>query len=274
MRLTLASTPLATLVLASYPALDVLVVVVIGLQLRSTRRRDPQLLVLVVAMACYATADTGWNVFSVHGGYTPGSTPSDVMWLLAYGLLALVPWARTRSRPSTPVPRRGDWPDLVPAVTGLLAVPVLLLVHRSHTGLFEELAVLGIVAGTITRLVLILRDLRSTADSLEARVVERTRDLEESRNRAHHDATHDPLTGLVNRRGLTDAFELPPTSGHQPDVGDAFVLMDLDDFKMVNDTLGHTAATSCSASSPLASWSRCGGGPSWSPGWEGTSWRS
>ncbi|WFE28622.1 diguanylate cyclase [Solwaraspora sp. WMMD791] len=58
--------------------------------------------------------------------------------------------------------------------------------------------------------------------------------------RHEHDATHDPLTGLANRRylrerlagALSDRRSLPRT---------ALLLIDLDHFKEVNDTLGHSA---------------------------------
>jgi len=58
--------------------------------------------------------------------------------------------------------------------------------------------------------------------------------------RSAHDAAHDPLTGLANRRYLLDAGEQvlreQPARGTQ-----AMVLIDLDHFKEVNDTLGHSA---------------------------------
>jgi diguanylate cyclase (GGDEF)-like protein len=55
-----------------------------------------------------------------------------------------------------------------------------------------------------------------------------------------HDAAHDPLTGLANRRHLLSyGGEL---LGAQPVRGThAMVLIDLNHFKEVNDTLGHTA---------------------------------
>ncbi len=50
------------------------------------------------------------------------------------------------------------------------------------------------------------------------------------------DATHDALTGLFNRRGLTDRFEALRRAG----VGDlAVVYVDLDHFKRYNDAFGH-----------------------------------
>lgn len=65
---------------------------------------------------------------------------------------------------------------------------------------------------------------------------------EAQRRAARHayDAAHDPLTGLANRRYLLDVGEQVlserPARGTQ-----AMVLIDLDHFKEVNDTLGHSA---------------------------------
>lgn len=52
------------------------------------------------------------------------------------------------------------------------------------------------------------------------------------------DATHDPLTGLLNRRGL-DSWAERSLSSPVHCVG--FVILDLDHFKSVNDHHGHSA---------------------------------
>jgi diguanylate cyclase (GGDEF)-like protein len=55
--------------------------------------------------------------------------------------------------------------------------------------------------------------------------------------RLRHEATHDPLTGLPNRR----AFEARVTREIESALGFALVLCDMDNLKRVNDTHGHDA---------------------------------
>jgi diguanylate cyclase (GGDEF)-like protein len=56
-----------------------------------------------------------------------------------------------------------------------------------------------------------------------------------------HQAVHDPLTGLLNRRSIDDT--LGPALGRARALGRrlAVCYLDLDDFKSINDTLGHGA---------------------------------
>ena len=54
-------------------------------------------------------------------------------------------------------------------------------------------------------------------------------------------AIRDPLTGLLNRRYLYEAFAKEVDRHARYGTGGSIVLIDVDDFKLVNDTLGHTA---------------------------------
>src|SRR5574337_194287 len=55
---------------------------------------------------------------------------------------------------------------------------------------------------------------------------------------ARNEATHDELTGLLNRRGLEEAFNR--LVGERPG-GFSAVCIDLDDTKSINDAVGHQA---------------------------------
>ena len=71
-------------------------------------------------------------------------------------------------------------------------------------------------------------------------LVQRTRALAAAKQEMEHKALHDPLTDLPNRRALTVYLEQVLDSDVATD--DVVVFhVDLDKFKLVNDTLGHDA---------------------------------
>jgi diguanylate cyclase (GGDEF)-like protein/PAS domain S-box-containing protein len=60
-----------------------------------------------------------------------------------------------------------------------------------------------------------------------------------SEERLQHLAEHDPLTDLLNRRRFEDELVREAGRSARYRSGGALLLMDLDDFKSVNDTYGH-----------------------------------
>ena len=58
-------------------------------------------------------------------------------------------------------------------------------------------------------------------------------------------ATHDPLTGLGNRRSATDLIDRLWRSPAIPKDSIAFIMADIDRFKQLNDTAGHAAGDEC-----------------------------
>lgn len=54
-------------------------------------------------------------------------------------------------------------------------------------------------------------------------------------------ATRDPLTGLYNRRSLNEELKIALADHARHGVSYGLIILDLDDFKMVNDEAGHAA---------------------------------
>lgn len=68
-------------------------------------------------------------------------------------------------------------------------------------------------------------------------LMERERDNALRMMKLKSEATTDPLTGLLNRRGFTKNIEALPSSVRMAPA--AVLVLDLDHFKLVNDTFGH-----------------------------------
>ena len=58
-------------------------------------------------------------------------------------------------------------------------------------------------------------------------------------------ASYDALTGLVNRREFEQRLERVLDTAGQEDTENAMCFLDLDQFKVVNDTCGHVAGDEC-----------------------------
>lgn len=65
------------------------------------------------------------------------------------------------------------------------------------------------------------------------------RQVHERQQALEHQATHDALTGLVNRTLLQDRTQQAVNLARRNGTSVALMIMDLDHFKEVNDTLGH-----------------------------------
>jgi diguanylate cyclase (GGDEF)-like protein/PAS domain S-box-containing protein len=72
-------------------------------------------------------------------------------------------------------------------------------------------------------------------------VIEDIAERKAAEERLMHRAVHDPLTGLPNRRLFDDRLNHALERGHRDGTPTCVVVVDLDDFKAVNDRWGHLA---------------------------------
>jgi diguanylate cyclase (GGDEF)-like protein len=85
------------------------------------------------------------------------------------------------------------------------------------------------------------RLLRENERVLEARVADRTIALESAARHAHDLAYCDPLTGLPNRTAFIERASRIFSSAVADAPSLMILFLDIDRFKMINDTLGHSA---------------------------------
>jgi diguanylate cyclase (GGDEF)-like protein len=71
------------------------------------------------------------------------------------------------------------------------------------------------------------------------RLLEMQAGLLKARNELAHEATHDPLTGMLNRRAILEAVSRELARAQRQQSRLAIGICDIDHFKKINDTYGH-----------------------------------
>jgi diguanylate cyclase (GGDEF)-like protein len=109
-------------------------------------------------------------------------------------------------------------------VFALVCIPLILLIKREEK---RRMAAEGA--------------LREANNELEQRVTARTAALIESQSELEYLVAHDPLTGLVNRSKFEEELGKTLETARFSQLEGALLYIDLDQFKVINDTAGHIA---------------------------------
>ena len=80
-----------------------------------------------------------------------------------------------------------------------------------------------------------LSAMRARANETEKELTELHKELD----RVSSQARHDPLTGALNRKGMNEAVDREVSNMRRKETPLSVALLDIDNFKKLNDTLGH-----------------------------------
>ncbi len=208
----------------AYPILDLVVVTIAAMVLVSAHAgQRPVMTLLTLGLICMSVADSGYAFLSAQREYVSGDM-IDVFWVAGLLLLTVAAAAGRESPEDEFV--EGELPGWasvwLPYAPLMFASGVLAIKPPSSPGPV-------VVVGCLLVLLVLARQFLAVSE--DRRLLAKVADQ----------SLHDPLTGLANRvlfhDRLNHAMQLRTRDGQSLSV----LAVDLDDFKLVNDTLGHAA---------------------------------
>ncbi len=191
---------------------------------------------LAAGLVVMTAADWAYLYRSTGDGFRPGSWLS-VAWTAAFLLFMLGALSPRRRARSEQVASPGGAMLVLP----LLPVLTVVGVAVAQLGRGERPGPLLAVTAFVIVVLLVVRQYLTALENrmLTHRLAERIEELSDREHELRHQAFHDPLTGLANRALFLDRIEHALTL--RGDRRLAILFIDIDDFKLVNDSFGHSA---------------------------------
>ena len=233
-----------------YVALDVLLLALVVRLAISGGDRTRAFALIIAGWLVLVAADSGRALLLLTGSYDPTS-PIEAGWLVSYalwGAAVLEPSVATLTDPAPPARAVLTRARLAALAGASLMAPAVLAIQAGRGQRIDVpvivagcallfLLVLVRVAGLVREVEATVRELRGTEGVLRATLQER----EALAAQLQHQAFHDELTNLANRAMFNDRVRHALARARRDGGGIAVLFVDLDDFKVVNDSMGHGA---------------------------------
>ncbi|NNN08276.1 MAG: bifunctional diguanylate cyclase/phosphodiesterase [Acidimicrobiaceae bacterium] len=243
-----------SLVNSVYPVMDIALIFILFRALFFVKSSSPCQRLVAMAVSVMFVADFIYDLLVLHGSYATGNAV-DGLFLLEYVLIAAAALHPSMSAPlykiprTNPVGQSGRFGSRIRApfviVAGFVAPSILVISSSLHESVnVVALGIICIIVFAIIFLRLSWLIQRIVAQSFQ--LSDNLRDLEllqlqreKLESNLSYQALHDPLTGLANRTLFEDRLEHAQERAIRAGEMGAVLLLDLDDFKGVNDAFGH-----------------------------------
>lgn len=215
---------MARIVVSLYPAISMCLLVLAARLAFTPGEHSPPFRLLLVGSLCLFVGEVVFALGEIHPGISQVLLELPYLAVpVCYSVAVLHPDVRTLARATAARPASIGRARLV-GVAGAVLAPIVVIATSGPVSdiLLPTLLCLVLAIAAVARLA---RAMREQA-AFEARL--------------SHQATHDELTGLPGRVLIVERLDAMLARARETDQSVAVMFIDLDQFKLVNDSMGHS----------------------------------
>jgi diguanylate cyclase (GGDEF)-like protein len=229
---------LAREVALAYPVIDIIACTAALAALSKVRGHRRRALALIgIGLLAFAISDSAYSYLTSINAYGNGSA-FDTGYIAGYLLIFLAAVVPASPHDTVAEEAEVSMPQTVLPYVPLCVALVVAVVRAASGARFDGLLM---ATGAVTIAVVLVRQLLTLIENvtLTGRLQSSVAELRAREEELAYKASHDPLTGLPNRVLFADRVAHALDRRLRAGTMMAVMVCDLDEFKSINDTLGH-----------------------------------